>query len=208
MPETLVQVEVLPEKDRTPVAPDGAVQSTQAATATLPASVLAELWRREYLERLARAYWAYLSKVSLGLIRVVYAPDSRTVVLLTRRLPLLRFHAPEYEAEPEEGSVTWRIDRGLLVAHEGRGQGFLRIEVRKLEEPGRLHLSVSVQNFYPFIRGRGRFARFGAWLYGQTQVRIHRLVTYGFLRSLARLDLPPLRIGSLRAEIEAPGGAG
>jgi hypothetical protein len=207
MPESLVKVEVLPEASQ-PVSPDGAVQSTQEAEATLPPDMLSELWRQEYLERLARAYWRYLSKVSLGLIKVVYAPDSRTVVLLTRRLPLLRFQSPEYETDPGWGRVTWRIDRGLLVAAEGRGQGFLRLEVRKLDEPGRLHLSVSVQNFYPLIRGRGRFARFGAWLYGQTQVRIHRLVTFGFLRSLARLDLPPSRIGALRGELEAPEGTG
>lgn len=207
MPETSAKVDVLPEQEN-PVSPDGAVESTQEAIATVPERVLSELWKAEYLERLARAYWAYLSKVSLGLIKVVYAPDSRTVVLLTRRLPLLRFHAPEYDTARDRATVTWRIDRGLLVAGEGRGQGFLRIEVRKLEESGRLHLAVSVQNFYPFIRGRGRFARFGAWLYGQTQVRIHRLVTFGFLRSLARLDLPPSRIGSLRAEIEAPEGGG
>jgi hypothetical protein len=163
--------------------------------------VLERLWRPEYLERLARAYWRYLSKVSLGLIRVVYAPDSRTVVLLSRQLPLLRFHAPDYDTGSDGGTVTWRIERGLLVNRMGRGKGFLRIVVRKLDEPGRFHLSVQVQNFYPFIRGHGRFARFGAWLYGQTQVRIHRLVTFGFLRSLARLDLPPSEIGALRAEI-------
>jgi hypothetical protein len=125
------------------------------------------------------------------------------VVLLTRRLPLLRFHGPEYDTEAECGVVTWRIDRGLLVAKQGRGQGYLRIEVRRLDEPGRLRIAVSVKNFYPFIRGAGRFARFGAWLYGQTQVRIHRLVTFGFLRSLARLDLPPSRIGALAGEIDA-----
>ena len=207
MPNTPVQVELLPEENVARVSAADAVESTQEAVATLPGDELEKLWKPEYLERLARAYWAYLSKVSLGLIKVVYAPESRTVVLLSRRVPLLRFHAPEYETDADGASVTWRIDRGLLVAREGRGQGFLRIEVRKLDEPGRLHLSVAVHNFYPFIRGRGRFARFGAWLYGQTQVRIHRLVTFGFLRSLARLDLPPSRIGSLRAEIEAPEGA-
>jgi hypothetical protein len=208
MPQTPATIEPLPERNLGPIEAQGAVESTQEARATLPADTLEELWHPEYLERLARAYWAYLSKVSLGLIKVVYAEDSRTVVLLSRRLPLLRFHAPEYETDTGWGRVTWRIDRGLLVAGEGRGKGFLQIEVRKLDEPGSLHLSVSVQNFYPLIRGRGRFARFGAWLYGQTQVRIHRLVTFGFLRSLARLDLPPSRIGSLRAEIDADEGSG
>ncbi len=165
--------------------------------------MLAELWHAEYLERLARAYWRFLSRISLHLIRVVYAPDSRTVVLLFQPLRLLRFHAPEYETESDSGVVTWRIDRGLLVAKPGRGKGFLRIKVAKLDEPGQVRISVQVANFYPFIRGSGRFARFGAWLYGQTQVRIHRLVTFGFLRSLARLDLPPSRIGALAGEIDA-----
>lgn len=201
MTDTPVTVEPLPEAESGPIAPAGAVNSTQEAIASVPEELLAQLWREEYLERLARAYWRYLYRVSLGLIRVVYEPDARIVVLLTRHLPLLRFHAPEYETEADAGTVTWRIERGLLVAREGRGRGFLRIAVRKLAEPGRLHLSVQVENFYPFIRGRGRFARFGAWLYGQTQVRIHRLVTFGFLRSLARLDLPPSRVGALAGEI-------
>ena len=37
---------------------------------------------------------------------------------------------------------------------------------------------------------------FGTWLYGRTQVRIHEIVTNGFL-SLANLDLPPSRVGAL-----------
>ena len=37
----------------------------------------------EGARRLARAYWRYLSKISLGLIRVVYAQDSTTVVLVS-----------------------------------------------------------------------------------------------------------------------------
>ena len=208
MPEATAHVELLPEADRAPVAPEGALHSAQEAIATLPEDLLDRLWRPEYLERLARAYWRYLSRISLGLIRVAFAPDARMVVFVSRRLPLLRFRAPEYETEPGTGTVTWRIDRGLLVAREGRGRGFLRIVVRKLDEPGLLHLSVQVESFYPVIRGRGRFARVGAWLYEQTQVRIHRLVTFGFLRSLARLDLPPSEIGALAGEIDAGGGRG
>lgn len=207
MAETPANVRLLPERER-PVGPVEAVDSAQEAILTLPPQILEQLWKREYLARLARAYWRFLSRVSLGLIRVVYADDSRTVVLVSRRLSLLRFAAPEYETEPDTGTVTWRIDRGLLVAREGRGKGFLRIAVRRLEAPGEVLVGVEVRNFYPWLRGRGRFARFGAWLYGQTQVRIHRLVTFGFLRSLARLDLPPSRVGELRAEIDMTGGAG
>ena len=39
-----------------------------------------------------------------------------------------------------------------------------------------------------------RLANVGAWLYNQTQLRIHVLVTRGFLRSLASLELPPARV--------------
>jgi hypothetical protein len=182
----------------------------QRADVDVPESALRDLWRPEYLERLARAYWAYLSRISLSLFRVVYEPDARIVVLLGRPLALLRFHAPEYETSESRGVVTWRIDRGLLVSRQGRGKGYLRIAVERAESeppaaPGlaRLRVEVSVANFYPLLRGSGRFARFGAWLYGQTQLRLHVLVCNGFLRSLAELDLPPSRVGALRAEIEA-----
>jgi hypothetical protein len=45
------------------------------------------------------------------------------------------------------------------------------------------------------LRGTGRFARFGTWLYSQTQLRIHILVTKGFLRSLDELPDEVLRRG-------------
>jgi hypothetical protein len=168
------------------------------------------MWKPENLERLARAYWRYLNRVSLGLLRVVYSKDARTVVLLGRPLALLRFKAPEYEVTPGHASVTWQIERGLLVAGPGREKGFLRISIDRRPDagPGRARLDVSaeVRNFYPWLRGSGRLARLGTWLYSHTQVRIHVLVTQGFLRSLGRLDLPPTRVGALRGEI--PDGAG
>jgi hypothetical protein len=194
----------------------GAVGSVQEAEVTMPHRLVAEIWKPEYLERLARSYWAWLNRATLGLIRVVYAEDSRSAVLLTRRLPLLTFLAPEYDAEPGRGTVTWRIARGLLVAREGRdNNGYLQLRVcRRDQEPAgdgteTLQVVVEVRNFYPWLRGSGRFARFGAWLYGQTQLRIHVLICNGFLRSLSRLELPPSRVGSLVGEIEAgaEGGA-
>ena len=184
------------EAERVPAT--GAVASVQEAEVTLPASLLDQVWKPENLERLAGAYWRYLSRVTLGLVRVVYGPDYRNIVLLSRRLPLLRFHAPEYDTAPGRGEVTWRIDRGLLVAPRGRGSGFLRIGVERMREDA-VRVTLGVRNFYPLLRGGGRFARFGAWFYAQTQLRIHVLVCNGFLRSLARLDLPPSRVGSLAA---------
>jgi hypothetical protein len=192
------------------VSETGAVSSVQEAEITMPAETLEAMWNAEHLERLARSYWRWLNYVTLGLIRVLYTEDARTVVLLTRRLPLLRFHVPRYETTPQLGCVTWPIERGLLVAREGRdGEGFLRIRVERRGHPATsrdletVDVRVEVRNFYPWLRGSGRFARLGAWIYGQTQLRIHVIVCNGFLRSLARLKLPPSRVGALAAEIEA-----
>ena len=211
---TREHVRILREPERDVVPETGAVSSVQVADAAVPREALERLWKPEYLERLARSYWRFLTRISLGLVRVVYAPDSRTVVLASRRLPLLRFHAPEYEVDPDGGAVTWRIERGLLVAREGRDRGFLRIDVRRFADgrpgldpgPGAelVRVRVEVRSFYPWIRGHGRFARFGTWLYSHTQLRIHSLVCRLFLRSLVRLDLPPSRVGALRGEIPGP----
>jgi hypothetical protein len=178
-------IQILREPERDHVPETGAVSSVQVADVAIPRHVLERLWKPEYLERLARSYW------------------------------LIRFRAPEYEVGPEGGAVTWRIERGLLVAPEGRGRGFLRIDVRRFASGRRglrpppgcelLRVRVEVRSFYPWIRGRGRFARFGTWLYSRTQLPIHVLVCRLFLRSLVRLDLPPAPPGAPEGEIVGPG---
>lgn len=178
---------------------DGAVGSKQMAEVTLPRSELERIWSPEYLERLARTYWRFLSRFSLGLLRVLYSEDSREVVFLTRPFVLLRFHRPEYRIEPDGGTVTWPIDRGVLVTARGRGRGYLRVSVRRLAESDgsqeiTLTVTSEVVNFYPTIA-----ARFSRWIYEQTQLRIHVIVTHAFLRSLANLDLEPSVVGALRA---------
>ena len=172
----------------------GAVDSIQEAEVLLPREALEPLWTRENLERLAAAYWRYLHRISLGLLRTIYEPDARTVVLGVRPLAVLRFGAPRYTTSAQSGSVEWRIERGMLVAKEGRGSGFLRISVERAAggaPPGqaRLEVAVAVRNFYPWLRGSGGFARLGTRLYSATQLRIHVIVTRGFLRSLTRLGL-------------------
>jgi hypothetical protein len=173
----------------------GAVRSVQKADLVIEESALREIWTPAHLERLARTYWRFLTRVTLGLIRVRYADGERSVVLVVRPLKLLSFQAPEYEMDPMRGLVRWRISRGLLVSRRGRnGRGYLQIEVRR--SPGddpdhvRLHVEVEVANFYPSIA-----SRLSRRLYNATQSRIHVIVTYGFLRSLARLDLAESRVG-------------
>ena len=170
------------------------IGSKQLAEVTLPRSELERIWSPEYLERLARTYWRFLTRVSLGLLRVLYTPHSREVVLVRRPFVLLRFRAPEYEFRPDGGTVTWPIDRGLLVASRGRGLGYLRLTVqrRPVSDDGSQEaiavVTSEVVNFYPMIA-----FRLGRWLYDQTQLRIHVIVTHAFLRSLANLELEESR---------------
>jgi hypothetical protein len=182
----------------------GAVRSVQSAEVVLPADRLDSLWSPLYLERLARTYWRFLSRATLGLIRVCYGDNERRVCLLTRRLPLLTFHAPEYEMDGSRGVVRWRIASGVLVARRGReGDGYLEIDVqrRPADTPDAVivHVEVEVANFFPAIA-----STIGRWFYTHTQSRIHVLVTHGFLRSLARLDLAPSKVGRFATVDQVP----
>jgi hypothetical protein len=173
----------------------GAVRSVQSAEVVLPADTVEALWSPLYLERLARTYWRFLTRATLGLVRVYYTEGERYVCLFLRPLKLLTFHAPEYELDERHGVVRWRIARGLLVARRGHdGDGYLQIDVerRPAQRTGCVNVAVEVEvaNFYPAIAYR--LSRF---VYAQTQSRIHVILTHGFLRSLARLDLEESVVG-------------
>ena len=196
--------------DDTGIADDGSVLSIQSADVDMEASELDAIWSPEHLERLARTYWRFLSRCTLGLIRVVYDEDHRFVVFVAKPLTLLTFHEPEYLMDAERGVVRWRIERGLLVASRGTdGDGYLEIDVERSgsPRPGRAGLSVevTVANYYPRIA-----AAFTRWVYAATQSRIHVLVTYGFLKSLAKLDLAPSRVGRFAGigDVPDPQGPG
>lgn len=199
-----IDVRILPDPETSPVTPNGPLRSVQAAELAMPSSALEELWNAATLERLARAYWEYLHKISFGLIRVGYGRDGRFVTFGWRRVVLLRFRLPIFDVGPGFGRVTWPIERGVLVAPSGRGRGYLRIDVRRLDpdparDEERVRIQAIVANFYPFLRGSGWLARLGSFFYQQTQLRVHVLVTRGFLRSLESGDLPPLRPDRARA---------
>jgi len=198
--------------------PDGSVSTLQEAEVTLPRSELDRIWSPEYLERLAGTYWRFLTRVSLGLLRVLYSEDGREIALIGRPFVLLTFHKPDYEAGEGYGKVTWRIKQGLLVAPTGRSKGYLRLTVRRPPVDGEEHpgtdlitgtVTSEVANFYPLIAGWGWFSRIGRYIYQITQLRIHIIVTHAFLRSLARLDLAPSVVGALKAaateKVEQPG---
>src|SRR5690349_3914326 len=167
----------------------GAVGSVQAAELDVREPV-SRLMDHSFLEQAAAEYWRVITRFTLGLVRSISDREDQCVVLIGRPLVLLRFHVPEYETDESRASVTWRIERGILVSPHGRNQGFLRMSLEPLERSsanGRrpVRVQMEVRNFYPWLRGAGRFARVGVWIYAQTQQRIHRAVTRRFLRKLA-----------------------
>jgi hypothetical protein len=171
---------------------EGAVRSIQAANVDMPSEDLLALWQPTNLERLARTYWKYLSRVTLGIIRVTYTEQERAVVVIGRPLVLLRFTAPEYDISDDRGIVQWRIQDGLLVSK--RNEGYLEIDVKRMESDrqgyARVHVEVEVANFYPALS-----TFIARWFYVNTQSRIHVLVTHGFLRSLGKLELEESAVG-------------
>ena len=193
----------------TAIARDGAVRSVQSAELTLDREDWKRMWNATHLENLARTYWLFLSRVTFWTIRVVYGNNARSVVFLGRPLTLLRFGAPEYVLERDHGNVRWPIRDGLLVARAGRGRGFLSLDVRNLgDEPDgrvKLRIEVEVANFYPAIA-----VVFSTPFYEATQSAIHVVVTHAFLRSLAKLDLAPSKVGRFaphRPDVRAAGRA-
>jgi hypothetical protein len=194
-------------RDQTVTDEHGAVRSVQSADVVMPTPALEAIWTPMQLERIARTYWRFLSRVTLGLVRVVYTETTRTVVFITLPFRLLRFQAPEYEMDERRGIVRWRIEDGILVAARGEhGDGYLEIDIERCdpdpEESAceRLHVEIEVSNFYPAIS----FA-IGRWVYENTQSRIHVIICYAFLRSLVRLDLAESRVGRFATREEVPG---
>lgn len=187
---------IVSPRNSTKVAEDGSVHSVQSAHLELPRSELERLWTPQQLENLGRSYWLFLTRATLGVIRVLYTADERSVVLISRPLTLLRFNPPEYRIESNHGSLTWAIRDGLLVARDGRGSGFLAIKVSRdgaVSDPAKLDIDVEVANFYPAIA-----SRFGMPIYQATQSFVHVLVTHAFLRSLATLELAESKVRRFR----------
>jgi hypothetical protein len=187
---------IVSPRDSTTVAPDGSEHSVQSAHLELPRAELERLWTPPQLENLGRTYWRFLTRATLGIVRVVYSDDERSVVLLGKPLTLLRFDPPQYEIESNRGRLSWAIRDGMLVSRSGRGSGFLSVRVSRdsgVSDPAKLDIDVEVANFYPAIA-----SRLGTPVYEATQSFVHVLVTHAFLRSLTTLELEESEVGRLR----------
>ncbi|EHN11579.1 hypothetical protein PAI11_15400 [Patulibacter medicamentivorans] len=197
----------------------GSVYSIQTATLTTPTENLDRIWTPMHLERLARSYWRYMQRFSLGMVRVHYDDRGRYVCLFSRRIVMLGFSEPEYEFTSTLGLVRWPITRGLLVSRRGRDRGFLEIEVHRRdgveattghdgEAPptplSQAYVELEVSQFYPAMSSGIAY-----WIYKQTQSRYHVLLAYGFIRSLASGQLAESVVGRFapRLTVEDDGPA-
>ena len=161
-----------------------------------------EIWNPLHLERLARTYWRFLTRVrSASSASPTRRPSATSWSSSRGRSCLLSFQAPEYEMDDDRGIVRWRIEqgpaRGPARARRRRLPGDRRPPLRARSR-GRRAARAS-------RRGRGRELLPGDRLRHRdvvlpnTQSRIHVIVTHGFLRSLARLDLAESRVGRFAA---------
>ena len=186
----------------------GSVRSVQSADLQINSKVLEEIWTPDNLERLARTYWHFLTRCTLGIIRIQYTDEERFVVFIRQPFVLLAFRKPEYEMDDLRGIVRWKIERGVLVAAPGiDGDGYLEIDVAR--RPGdkpdvsTLHVDVEIANYYPRIA-----ASIAQWVYAATQSKIHVLVCYAFLRSIARGDLAESKVARFAPVDKLPAPSG
>jgi hypothetical protein len=189
-------VELIPG-GREKVVRSGPVGSIHEAELVVPSAAVASILSAAFLDRVARAYWRFLRRISLGLLRVRPGPERESIVQLVSGVAVLGFRPARYSADSERAEVEWAIDDGLLVAREGRGLGSLRIRLERRHpdhvERGRARLlmRMEVAGYHPRLRGPRWFAPLGAWIYAHTQAQVHRLVLRSFMRSLGGFELSP-----------------
>ena len=167
-----------------------AVRAIQHAEFCISPAALEKMWCREGLECLAGQYWRPISQRSGRILRLVTTDRGPRLVMIVA--PLIRFDSPRYVLSDDTAEVSWPIESGLLVAATpASGMAVLRVLARRERgarspDDALLHLSVEVEGYQPRLRGRGRFARVGFWVYRRTQLRIHMWQARAFMRSVGR----------------------
>ena len=102
-------------------------------TSTMPAAELDAIWSPMHLERLARTYWKYLSRVHARADpRRLHADRARGRAASRGRSCCCASTRPSTRWTPSAAIVRWRIRDGLLVARRAAsGDGYLEIDVRR-----------------------------------------------------------------------------
>ena len=172
---------------------------------------LERIWNTEYLERLARTYWRFLTRVSLGLIQVEYGPDSREIVLVTKPFVLLRFFAPEYETDQQRRHGHLADQQGPAGRAAGPRQGLPADRGRAPRRPehrerDRAARRLRGRELLPAARGLGLVeADRRRHLPPRPSTRSTTSSPTRSSNSLATLDLEESKVGKFRSRLPGAG---
>ena len=150
---------------------------------TVPAATAGDVSPASLLQR----YFAFLRRVTCGLVLPESRADGLRFRLAGTRAALIRFLPPRSEVLDGEETLSLAICGGFLVQGRASDRGVLTFCVVREGEGVRLTLRLA--DFCPLILGGNRPSRPSKWLYRLTQAYIHRLVTVRFLAGIYR-ELP------------------
>lgn len=130
-------------------------------------------------EALAAAYFAFLRRLTGGLVITVGAADGLALRLRGLPVPLLAFGQPGEVPEPEGEAVGYAITGGLLLCRGVRGS---RLIFRVARAGGALRATVDLEEFAPAILTLPG----GRALYRLVQGPLHAWAGCRFLHALRR----------------------
>jgi len=130
-------------------------------------------------EALAAGYFAFLRRLTGGLVTTVGAADGLALRLRGLPVPLLTFGQPGEVPEPEGAAAGYAITGGLLLRRETRGS---RLVFRVARAGGALRATVDLEEFAPAILALPG----GRALYRLVQGPLHAWAGRRFLRALRR----------------------
>jgi hypothetical protein len=155
-------------------AEDGAVESEQRAT--LPEPVVE--FSAAGAERLGRAYWREVHRVTWSLVRPRERRGSLELRLLGRGPALLRFGRPSVEATETLASCTYPIEGGLLAS---RSAGEITFVQTGGPEPA---VRSTIRGFFPRLAAREGEPDWAGALYSQLQSRVHVAISRRYFAGL------------------------
>ena len=130
-------------------------------------------------EALAAGYFAFLRRLTGGLVTTVAAADGLVLRLRGLPVPLLAFEQAGEVPEPEGAAVGYAITGGLLLRRGVRGSRFI---FRVARAGGALRATVDLEEFAPAMLALPG----GRALYRLVQGPLHAWAGRRFLRALRR----------------------
>jgi len=138
------------------VKPTGSVQQDQ---------IKAE---HQEVEVVADAYWKFLRRHTLGMVRPCI--DQGGIDLRILGITFIHLGAPTIQEDANSHTISWPIQRGLLVAYPGGWFSF------QLQSSPNTKLQMRLEGFRPSLP---------VPLYYLLEQQLHRCIGQAFIRSLA-----------------------